>query len=103
MHLALASEELIDGRESYGLTFKDLVIDFDKKEATLTVMNRIVLGLDRPLIDRPVTIRASSPDFQNLINHLNFTIRTIYQVCITDQFELLYAALPRLTIRNQDK
>lgn len=94
---AQPGETSIDGRESYGFTLKNLVIDFDQKVVFVDVINRIVFGFDRVLTGKPVMIKASNPVFQQLINHLNFSIQVFDQVCLTDSNELVYA----IPIRNQ--
>ncbi len=95
---AQPGETSIDGRESYGFTLKNLVVDFEQKQVYVEVINRIIFGFDRTLTGKPVVIKASNPDFQALINHLNFSIQVFDQVCLTESNELVYA----IPTRNQE-
>ena len=98
-----AGETSIDGRVSYGFTLKNLVVDFEQKAVYVNVINRIIFGFDRTLTGKPVMIKSSNPEFQSLINHLNFSIRVFNQVCLTENNELIYALPDSVTIHNQER
>jgi len=83
-------EIMVDNRNFYGFTLKNLAINFDQKTAQMDVIKRIFFGFDRSLLEGPVTIHASNPDFQKTINRLNNSISVLNQVCVTQQNELIW-------------
>lgn len=89
----LAKEAVVEPRNLYGLTFKDMQIDFDTKSVSLEVTKRIVLAFDRPLLEGRVHIRAENPNFNFLVNQLNRDLFTFDKVCITPQNELIWATM----------
>lgn len=90
-------EVMIEGRDTYGLTFKEMEIDFDKREVLVQPMMNIVLWADRPLIPTKASIPESHPDFNFLINHLNRKIYVFDRICITDDNQIAYAKEPEST------
>ncbi len=87
-------EVMVEGRDTYGLTFKEMEIDFDKREVLVQPMMSIIFGFDRPLIPAKASISESHPDFNFLINHLNRKIYIFDRVCITDDNKISYAKEP---------
>lgn len=89
----LASEGVVEPRNVYGLTIKNILIDFDTKTVSVEITKRIVLGFDRPLLEQRAEIKASNPNFKYLVNQLNRDLFTFDKVCITDQNELIWATM----------
>jgi hypothetical protein len=87
----LAAEDVIEDRELYGLTIKDIKFDFEKKSATVEITKRIVLAFDRPLFEKPVVIKAENPNFTFLVNQLNRDLSTFDKVCVNNLHELVWA------------
>lgn len=89
----LAKEGIVEPKELYGLTIKNMHIDFNTKSVSVEVTKRIVLAFDRPLIEGRVFIRAENPNFDYLVNQLNRDLFTFDKVCITPQHELIWATM----------
>jgi hypothetical protein len=86
-------ENVVEPRELYGLTIKNLKIDFETKSATVEITKRIVLAFDRPLLENRVVIKAENPNFDFLVNQLNRDLFTFDKVCIRNSNELVWATL----------
>ena len=89
----LAKEAVVEQKELYGLTIKDMLIDFNAKTVSFEVTKRIVLAFDRPLLEGRVFVRAENPNFNFLVNQLNRDLFTFDKVCITPQNELIWATM----------
>ena len=77
-----AGEVLLTAREAYGLSFRDMEINFNNREVLVQPTINIVLGFNRPLLNEKVAIEESNPDFTNLINQLNRHVMLFEKMCI---------------------
>ncbi len=84
-------QSLVTKRNTYGLSFVDMEIDFDRREVRVQPMMNIVLGLNRMLVPAKAVIRQDNPDFTVLINQLNRKIALFEKVCINSANEIEYA------------
>ena len=87
------NEILFAEKSSYGFTLQKLEIDFQNEIAKLEIVNRVVLGFNSLLTEEKVFVRSQNPDFNFLINHLNRSVHTFDQVCVTSNNELKWATL----------
>ena len=90
---ATNNEEVFVTKELYGLTIKDMQIDFNSKAVSFEVTKRIVFALDYPLLPDRVFVRATNPNFKFIVNQLNRDLFTFDKVCITSENEMIYATM----------
>lgn len=81
---------IIFPKEVYGLSFQDLEINFDNREAQVQIMMNIIMGINRPLINSKTIISPEHQDFNFLINQLNRKVSLFEKVCINDG-KIVYA------------
>ena len=89
----LAEEGVVEPRNVYGFTMKDIQIDFDTKIVSVEITKRVVFAFDRPLLEERVYIKASNPNFKYLVNQLNRDLFTFEKVCVSSQNELIWATM----------
>lgn len=87
---AKENEVLINKNEIYGLSFQDLSIDFDNREAQVKVIANVVLGANRQVGDSKAIIPAERKDFNALINQVNRKINLLEKVCISADNKIAY-------------
>ncbi len=85
------SEEVVSKKDIYGFGLKDLEIDFDNREVSLNVDQKIILGLNRSLTKKKVKLSAEHPRFKELVNEINFDVLLFDEVCINSSGELVDA------------
>ncbi len=91
---AKSDESEVIPNEVYGLSIRDLEIDFTKKQVTVDVLMHIVAGFDRNLTPHRLTISSTNPQLKYLTNEINRTIYLFNGVCINHQNEIVYAVAP---------
>ncbi len=84
-------EITIFSKDVYGLSFKNMEVDFENKKVFVDPMINVIMGINRTLETGRVFISASNPDFTFLINQLNRKLYILEQVCINENHELIYA------------
>ncbi len=82
---------LVSSKNTYGLSFTDMEIDFDRREVRVQPMINIVLGFNRMLTPAKAIIRQDNPEFSFLINQLNRKISLFEKICINSSNEIEYA------------
>lgn len=85
------SEEVISKKDIYGFGLKDLSINFDNREVSLNIDQKIIMGLNRNLTKKEVKLSADHPRFKELINELNYDVLLFDEVCINSAGELVDA------------
>lgn len=85
-------EKQIIEKEVYGLSMLDLDIDFNVREARLTLQANVVMGFNRDIIGAKVRIPEGHPDFKTLINQLNRKVVLIEKACVDSKNVLVYAS-----------
>ena len=101
-----ADEQLFSTRETYGFSFRDMEIDFDKREVSIQPIMNIVLGINRPLTETKVVIAEDNKNITYLINQLNRSVLLFEKVCISKDGHVVYATMPEdqsssVTIKSQ--
>lgn len=89
----LASEQMAYDYSVYGMSIRNLEVDFNKKIVTVDAFANLVLAIDRPFIPGRIQILPSNPDFKFLINQLNRKFILFDALCISAKSELVYAVL----------
>ena len=84
-------QRLFSSRRVYGLSFLDLEIDFERREARVQTMMNVVMGLNRMLVPQKSVIRADHPEFTFLVNQVNRRVALFEKICISDENEITYA------------
>ena len=86
-------ERLFSARETYGLSFRDMEVDFDNRIVKVQPIMNIVLGINRPLTETKVAISENNKDFTYLINQLNRSVLLFQKVCISKEGFVEYAKM----------
>lgn len=88
----MTSEETVFlNKEVYGITFENLEIDFDNREARVDIVMNVVMGLNRKVSETKSAILADNAQFNTLINQLNRKISLLESVCLNANNEIVYA------------
>jgi hypothetical protein len=90
---AQVGEQEVDPREVYGFSLINMTVDFDAKLVRVDMLKRVVLGFDRVMNEKPLTIKQGNPNFLFLINHLNRDLHIFEKFCLTADHELAWASL----------
>lgn len=85
------NETVFLNKEVYGITFENLAIDFDNREAQVDVVMNVVLGLNRNIAETKSIIPAENTQFTALINQVNRKISLLESVCLNANNEIVYA------------
>ncbi len=91
---AKSDESEVIPNEVYGLSIRDLEIDFARKQVTVNVLVHIVAGFDKNLTPHRLMISSTNPQLKYLTNEINRTIFLFDAVCINNQNEIIYAVAP---------
>jgi hypothetical protein len=86
-------EVIINQKDAYGISLTDMEIDFSNREVRVQPQINVILGMNRPLLDRKAVISAENTEFNFLINQLNRKIFLFEQICISDKNEIEYAKM----------
>lgn len=86
-------QTVISDRTLYGFSFHNMEIDFQNKLVFVDIVQNIVLGFDRPLLNHKGVISANNKSFNFLINQLNRSVIIFEKVCIAEDFSIVYANL----------
>ena len=86
-------ERLFSSRETYGLSFRDMEVDFDNRLVKVQPIMNIVLGINRPLTESKVAIAENNKEFTYLINQLNRNVLLFQKVCISKDGLVEYAKM----------
>lgn len=84
-------QRLFSSKRVYGLSFLDLEIDFDRREARVQTMMNVVMGLNRNLLPQKSVIRADHPEFNFLVNQINRRLVLFEKICVGSENEIVYA------------
>jgi hypothetical protein len=82
--------EVASEKSTYGLSFKNLRIDFEKRQVKVDVMQRVVMGFNKVLI-RDLVISADNQDLERQVNKLNYDMTLMREVCVGPNKELVRA------------
>lgn len=83
------TEEVVSKKDIYGFGLKDLEIDFDNREVSLNIDQKIIMGFNRNLTKKKVKLAAEHPRFKEIINELNYDVLLLDEVCINSSGELI--------------
>ena len=83
--------EVVYSKNVYGLSFENLEVNFENREASVQVIMNVTLGFNRSLVNKKSTISADNVNFTKLINHLNRKINLYEKICINDDNQIIYA------------
>lgn len=86
------NEVIISTKEVYGLSFQDLEINFDSREAQVQITMNIIMGINRALLENKTIISSENPDFNFLVNQLNRKVSLFEKVCIYNG-KIVYAKI----------
>lgn len=84
-------QHLLSNSRTYGLSFLDLEIDFERREARVQTMMNIILGLNRTLVAEKSVIKEGNPEFTFLVNQINRKVSLFEKICIGAHNEIVYA------------
>jgi hypothetical protein len=84
-------QRLLSSKRVYGLSFVDLEIDFDRREARVQTMMNVVLGFNRMLVPQKSVIREDNPQFTFLLNQINRKLALFEKICVSADNEIVYA------------
>lgn len=85
----LPGEESISKKSLYGFGLKDLEVNFDARNVSFNVEQKIILGLNRNLTSSKVTLESDHPKFDQIINELNYDILLLDGVCLSQNGEFI--------------
>jgi hypothetical protein len=90
-----SGEEILTDKGIYGLSLKEVEIDFDTRSASFKLIKNVILGLNRPLLvtGARVTVDSSHKSFKNIINLVNKKISLIESICLSDSLEIIEVRL----------
>lgn len=83
-------ESIYSKKVVYGIKIENMDIDFQHEEVSVTPIIQVVLGFDKPLVER-VVIEKSNPNFKHLTNQLNKSLTVFESVCISSDNRLVHA------------
>lgn len=86
------NESVYSKKVVYGIKIEDMDIDFANEEVSVTPIIQVVLGLDKPLVNR-VVIEKSNKNFKALTNQLNKSLTVFENVCISSDNRLVHAKI----------
>lgn len=86
-----AGEVVVISKRVYGLSFHNMEINFDNREAKVEITVNIVLGLNQPLVNEKAVIAEENPQFSTLINQLNRKLSLLETVCLSSDNKIVYA------------
>lgn len=89
------NETVIFERNIYGFAFKNLEIDFENRQAKVSIELSVVAGFNRTLFKRKSIIQESNPKFTTLINILNRKVVELETICVNAENEIIYAELKK--------
>lgn len=89
----LKDEAVVYDGDTYGLSLTNMSINFEKKTVSVSPTINVLLGFNRSLLSNKITISATNPDFEFLINQLNRKLYVFEKMCITKKNELIYARM----------
>jgi hypothetical protein len=78
-------------QDVYGMSFKNMEVDFDKKIVKVDAVANIILGFNKLVVPNKVILSPKNDQFNFLINQLNRKLFVFEKMCITKQNEVLYA------------
>ena len=84
------NESIYSKKVVYGIKIENMDIDFANEEVTVTPIIQVVLGLDKPLVNK-VVIEKSNKNFKALTNQLNKSLTVFESVCISSDNRLVHA------------
>ena len=84
-------EELVTDKTIYGLSLKNIKIDFENKNASFDLIKNVTLGFNRPLFvtGARVSVESSNKIFNMAINQTNKKVTLIQSICINDRMEIV--------------
>ncbi len=85
-------EKIVYEKAVYGMTFEDMEIDYDKREARVQVMINVVMGFNRNIGEKS-SIEERNPESKKLVNLLNKKLTILEKVCITDDSKIVYVKI----------
>ena len=85
------NQSVVFSNDTYGMSFQDMEINFEKREVLVQPMVNIILGLNKQLIGSKAIISAKNDQFNFLINQLNRKILVFEKICIAKNNEIIYA------------
>jgi hypothetical protein len=86
-----SDDVIVNERDAYGLSIVDMEIDFKSQKVSVQPIINIVLGVNRNLTNKRVTISSKNPEFKFLINQLNRKLYVFEKMCINSKNEIVYA------------
>lgn len=87
------NETLYLKNEVFGLSFKDMEIDFEKRLVKVQPVAVVILGYNIPLTFEKVAIMETNNDFNFLINQINRKLFVFEKVCINRHNQISYARM----------
>ena len=86
-----SNEEIITDKTIYGLSLKNMEIDFDKRTASFDIIKNVTLGLNRSLLSlgSKITIDSRHKDFQKVNNMLNRKLILITNICLDENLNII--------------
>jgi len=86
------NEVVYSKKPVYGIKIENMDIDFQNEEVSVTPIIQVVLGFDKPLVER-VVIEKSNKNFKFLTNQLNKSLTVFENVCISADNRLVHAKI----------
>lgn len=86
------NETVVTPKNIYGLSFSDLEINFENRQASVQVIMNVTLGINTPLLKSKSTILADHPDFTALVNQVNRKLYLLERICVSSDSKIIYAA-----------
>jgi hypothetical protein len=84
-------EEVLTDQSIYGLSLKNVSIDFVKRTASFDLIKNVILGFNRPLLvtGARVSIGSDHEMFQDVLNLVNRKSSLINVICLSDSLEII--------------
>ena len=86
-------EKIEVNKEAYGLSLKDMEIDFEKREVSVQPVVNITLGFNKNLTADKVRILTDNQKFNFLINQLNRNLILFESLCISRDQVIIYSTM----------
>jgi hypothetical protein len=84
-----SNETVFLNRAAYGIMIENMDIDFINEQVSVTPIIQVVLGFNKPLIER-VIIEKTNKDFKLLTNQLNKNLFVFESMCLSPDNIVVY-------------
>lgn len=85
------NEEVITDKTIYGLSLKNITVNFNQRTASFDLIKNVTLGLNRPLftMGTRVKVQSSNKEFNKIINRVNKKLHLITSICLDENQNII--------------